>query len=126
MELQELMELYRKTTQQEWRKNKAHDLWTEIRAGGGFTNHMVADCMKEEDADLTVALHNSFPAVVKRLQVAEKMAEIIESDSEEECPFVGILKIHCRDAGYSCNQCVRKNLRQAALAKLGKEDQDGH
>lgn len=39
----------------EWRVERVHDLWVQIRTGYGYTNRMVADCVRVDDARLIIA-----------------------------------------------------------------------
>ena len=70
-----LRELYEKATGGEWRVEKVHDLWVEIRKGYGFSNTMVSDCLKIEDARLIVALHSCFPELEAVVVAGERWHE---------------------------------------------------
>jgi hypothetical protein len=92
MELEKLMELYRKSTPGEWkiafdgnkmiiRSDEMFVLRPQLREmfGGALDADLFIDV---EDVNLIVALHNSFPAIYKRLMAAEKMVKLLLKEFE--------------------------------------------
>jgi ribosomal protein S27E len=80
-ELERLFKAANEVTNGPVRKERAHDLWVEVRAGFGLSNRMVADCMKEREADLYVFLRNHAEALIEAARAAEEsplMKELCE------------------------------------------------
>jgi hypothetical protein len=72
-ELKRLLGEATKVTNGPVRKERVHDLWVEVRAGFGFSNRMVADCMKEREADLYVFLRNNAEVMLAVCEAAETL-----------------------------------------------------
>lgn len=65
MTLTELRALCERATGKEWRVDKTHDLWSEIRSGYGFDNTMVADCLRSADASFIAAARTYLPLLIR-------------------------------------------------------------
>lgn len=116
--LEELMELYRKTTQGEWigvAYADCHGIRINIQGEDRGVGHINTYNQQPYDAEFVITIHNSLPALVERIRVAEKVIEMMA------------WQIKQYDEGMSIDSTVEEiiaDYRKDALAQLREEGID--
>jgi rubredoxin len=133
MELEKLMELYKKIIPAEWfealpvgRDCPECDIIFEtgniIRRRSDFAG--VFEVLGGSDcgpvSDFVIELHNSFPALYERLMVAKKEREILLKWLEEKkCQFNQVYRGNCQRI--ECSECRLNHIKEFALTQLREE-----